>query len=285
MPVFGNHFDQTSKHTLHGLVQTNMPAPDRLQTFLADLSAAENKGDVWSLLVELSTDLGQRYVSYAFTKVTNYSTLEFNFRSNAPDEWKTWLASKFGGDEREIPYKNRLGLTAVGIEFLDDYARAGNLSPEFKEFLDRSAAIGWKSGLLIPLRTVRRAEYGGMTIAGGMNKQDFFDFVKEHGWTLSVASLQAHLVYKEFMFREEAESYDLSERHLDFLRQSARGHEIKAIAHNWQRSQQYVTRIRREVCERLGVASKMAVMAKAARLDILIEQDFQDLESVKSTWD
>ncbi len=239
-------------------------------------------------MLGLCRDLGQTYLSYAFTKVSDYSQIEFNLRSNAPDSWKSWLSAQVAEQELKAVATHdaqMLGLSAVGIEFMDDYRQRGPLSPSFQDFLHRSAAIGWKSGLLVPLRTVRRMEYGGMTIAGDLSRSDFLDFTRESGWTFSVASLQAHLAYREFMFREEADSYDLSPRHLDFLRQSARGFEIKEIAHNWQRSQQYVTRVRREVCDRLGVTSKMAVMAKAAQLDILIDHDIRDLESVSGDWD
>lgn len=262
-------------------------APRLLQEFLRDLNLAEDRHAIWALLESLCTALGQRYIVYRFAFIQPPGEVTHHGRSNLPPDWTAWVKSLPDGAEYDYGlHHSRRKLTAfvVGIEFADQYRRAGFLSPQYETLMTQAAEIGWRSGLFIPLRTIRKKERGGFIFGGDKSKPEFRAFLAEHGWTVSVAAIQAHIKYMSLLLREEAERYDLTPRQLEFLHLSANGYEVKEIAYRWEVSVQYVTRIRREVCERLGASSKMAVMAKAVRLDLLTEEDFEIGHAMSTSW-
>lgn len=262
-------------------------APRLLQEFLQDLNVARDRDAIWSLLEALCAELGQRYILYRFAFIQPSGEVTHHGRSNLPPQWTAWVESL--PDVAEHDYglthaRHKLTTFVVGIEFLDQYRRAGFLSPQYETLMTEAAAIGWRSGLFIPLRTIRKKERGGFIIGGDQSEPEFRAFLAQHGWTVSVAAIQAHIKYLSLLLREEAESYELTPRQLEFLHLSANGYEVKEIAFHWEVSVQYVTRVRREVCDRLGVASKMAVMAKAVRLDLLTEEDFEIGHAMSTSW-
>ncbi|TNF19058.1 MAG: hypothetical protein EP318_16475 [Rhodobacteraceae bacterium] len=261
--------------------------PEALQEFLQDLNLAPDRDAVWGLLESLCERLGQRYVLYRFVLVRPPGGGIRHRRSNLPADWTRWVESL--PEEATLDYGlnhaiHKLTAFAIGIEFADQYRRAGFLSPHYETLMTQAARIGWRSGLLIPLRTSRREERGTFIIGGGQSEAEFRAFVAEHGWTVSVAALQAHLKYTALLLQEEAESYELTPRQLEFLHLSANGYEVKEIAFHWGVSVQYVTRVRRDICDRMGTKSKMAVMAKAVRLDLLTEEDFEIAQAMSTSW-
>ncbi|WP_323764770.1 autoinducer binding domain-containing protein [Marinovum sp.] len=269
------------------LSQIETYAPKLLQAFLRDLNHAPDRHAVWALLEQLCSDLGQRYVLYGFGYKRSETAADYHSQSNLPKEWKGWIDTL--PRLAEIDYGRRHAITkltafAVGVEFIELYRRAGLLDPKYEEIIRRASEIGWRSGLFIPLRSTLREERGGFTIGGDLSEPEFRDFIKEHGWTISMAGVQSHNIYLSMLLREEAERFDLTSRQLEFLKLSASGFEVKEIAFSWGVSVQYVTRIRRELCERFGVTSKMAVMAKAVRLDLLTEKDFEVSQAMSTSW-
>lgn len=262
-------------------------APQLLQEFLRDLNHAEDRATVWGLLEQLCADVGQSYILYGFAYMHGQQRAAYHSQSNLPKGWKEWVGSR--PNLAEIDYGRhhsleKLTAFAIGAEFIELYRRDGLLTPEYEEIILKASEIGLHSGLFIPLRSSRRDERGGFTIGGQMAEPEFRGFLDEHGWTISMAAVQTHNIYLGMLQREEADRFDLTQRQLEFLKLSANGYEVKEIAFNWGVSVQYVTRVRRELCDRFGVTSKMAVMAKAVRLDLLTEQDLEISHAISTSW-
>lgn len=287
MPQAAFHPPKSIQVPLRNLSPIEDYVPRLLQEFLRDLNLAQDVQTVWTLLETLCETVGQRYIIYRFGSRLPSGEARHHRRSNLPSDWVAWVDSLPDGSALDYGLNHtsrKLTPFAVGIEFAEQYRQAGFLSPQYEAQMKEAAEIGWRSGLLIPLRSTRREERGSFIICGGLSEPRFRAFMAEHGWTIEVAAIQAHMKYISLLLREEAESYDLTKRQLEFLRLSANGYEIKEIAFDWDVSVQYVTRVRRQVCDRLGVKSKMAVMVKAVRLDLLTEDDFEIGHAMSSSW-
>lgn len=273
-------------------VKPNFPAsieafsPPLLQEFLRDLNKADTPDTVWTLLQELCRDVGQRFVLYSFFYNDPESGPSCLSKSNLPKNWRSWIGAQSDLAKQDYPCRHatdRLTPFATGEEFLDLYRTGGINSPDFERFAHEAAQIGWRSGLVIPLRSTHAAERGRLTLAGDMDETAFRDFLRDHGWTISMAAVQGHLTYMNLLLKAKAAAYELKPRQLEFLRLSAKGLEIKHIAFQWGVSVQYVTRVRRDLCRLLGVTSKMAVMAKSVRLDLLSEEEFEAATKADTT--
>lgn len=289
MPQYAQHPNSTIKVALDELAEFEGYAPRMLQEFLGELGVTQSRDAVWELLKQLCDELEQRYVTYGFLRYNDSKRASTVLHSTLPDAFKRWVETI-----PDYTYKDYIRMHTVmkltsfghGNAFMDQYKSVTAVPPEFERVAQKAQnEFGWSTGFNTPIRGVRREEVGGIVFAGGLDEQAFREFVREHGWTMTAGSLHAHIIYVQHARAEEARSFELTARQLEFLRASAVGKEIKDIAHEWGVTPQAVTKVRRALCERFGTTSKMAIMAKAIRLDILTEDDFEVASDASTSWE
>lgn len=288
MAQYAQHPNSPIRVALDEVAPFEAYAPRMLQEFLCELGVTSSKEDVWKLLQQLCDELEQKYVSYGYIHFHTPKQASTVIHSTLPDFWKR--------NAESIPdwtYKDyvrmhlwaKLTSFAQGSAFMDQYKASMTLTPEFERAVQEAdERLGWRSGFTTPLRGARREEIGGIAFAGGLDELAFREFVREHGWTMTVGGMHAHVIYMQHFRAEEAQRYELTPRQLEFLRLSAAGKEAKEIAYMWDVSVQAVTKVRRALCDRFGTTSKMGLMAKAVRLDILTDEDFEVDSDASTTW-
>lgn len=289
MVKYAQHPNSTIRVALDHISEFESYAPRMLQEFLGELGMSGSTKAVWELLKQLCDELEQCYVTYGFLRYRDSKHASTIMHSTLPDSYKRWIATIPDWTYKDyIRMHATLKLTSFGHgnAFMEQYKSVTDVPPEFERVAEKAQRdFGWRTGFTTPVRGVRREEAGGVVFAGGLDEQSFREFVREHGWTMTAGSLHAHNIYIQHARSEEARKYELTSRQIDFLRASAAGKEIKEIAHEWGVTQQAVTKVRRGLCERFGTTSRMAIMAKAIRLDILTEDDFEVAKDDSTSWE
>lgn len=287
MTRYAQHPESKVKIALNEIRPWEEYAPRALQHFLNELNLTQSSDEVWELYLNLALELGQTVVTYGYLRYSTHADAEVVLRTNLPDEWgqiSNAVPNFSYFDYGRMHIASKITSFLHGIEFLDLYEGEEFCTPEYVKIVEKAAEFNMRSGLFIPFRSSLEDEKGGSAFLGAMSRDDFLALLKEHGWTMQVAALQTHIAYQRHLKRAEAEKFDLTERQVAFLRLSANGLSFKEIAHKWQVTDRAVAKHARAISARFGAQSKMAVMARAIRLGIVYERDFEGERYLSTDW-
>lgn len=287
MTRYAQHPESQVKIALDELRPWELHAPRLLQTFLNDINLTQTADEVWELYVGLAKQLGQTAVTYGYLRYSAHAETDVVLRTNLPDEWakiSDAIPNFSYFDYGRMHIFSKVTSFLHGVEFLDLYQGQEFCTPEYIAIVEKAAEFDMRSAMFIPFRSSIRDEKGGSAFLGPMSRTDFEALVEEHGWTMQVAALYTHNFYQMHLKRQEAEEFGLTDRQIELLRLSANGLAIKEIAHEWQVTDRAVAKHVRAICSRFGTQSKMAVMAKAIRLGLIYEADFETDKYMSTDW-
>ncbi|MCR9124643.1 MAG: LuxR C-terminal-related transcriptional regulator [Rhodobacteraceae bacterium] len=247
-----------------------------MHRFWGDVTQQTSTDGLWKVLLCHLTHMGFPMVNYLHRSFESFDAAQMDLRSTMPAAWIKMAEGRAGPGRARFPMHDvpfRLHPFLHGVEFLNDYRDARFCTPRFISDVQIAGNHGFRSGVVIPLRSGLSNERASILIGGGQKREDFEDAMQRHGWTLHTAAMQFHLSYLALLRREKVAELGLTDRQLELLMLSAQGMATKEVAYKWGVTEQAVSKMMRNIIARFDVNTKIGVIAKAVKLDLISQTE------------
>lgn len=248
-----------------------MVLPERLLTFLLTLERLKRTEDVWNAILCFARSIELDHVDYVFaTDFRNWEKAQF-IRTTMHSRWFDFIKQfphirhtsnfRMHGVKYLTPMK-------IGPVYFDDM---GTISEDKRRHVVLAGEMGFEAGVALPLRTGEIGQAAMIALAGRHSREGFDRIWAEHGWTIHVAMMSAHLRHTELFKAEFSERNELTEKHQELIRLVGEGLMDKQIAEALNISFSAVRQRLISVQKKIGVQNRADLAAVAARMGLVAD--------------
>lgn len=259
------HFDGTP------IQGTETILPPRLLQFLLTLEHVKTTDAVWEEILLFAECLGLSCVDYVFaTDFRNWERAQF-IRTTFHSQWLDYV--------KQFPHiRHTSNFRMHGVKYLtpckigSQYMhQMGDISEDKRRHILLGAEMGMCAGVGIPLRSGEVGQAGLIALGGRLSREEFDAIWAQHGWTITMAMMSAHLRHTELFKSEFPERNHLTEKHKQLIRLVGEGLMDKQIAHALGISFSAVRQRLIAMQKKIGVQNRADLAAVAARLGLVAD--------------